>query len=144
MKVGIVGAGSIAFGMAAFLEQQGHKATLWSPSGERTKALAKGEPLIATGAIEGTFKPAVAASAEDLVRGAETILIALPAYGHKHVFDRIAAHITSAQTVIVSSHASFGALYLSRLLPRGASLPRSSPGAPRWSAVVRPVRPKSR
>ncbi|MDI1285400.1 MAG: NAD/NADP octopine/nopaline dehydrogenase family protein, partial [Reyranella sp.] len=85
-------------------------------SGERTKALAKGEPLVATGAIDGTFKPAIAASAAELVSGAEVILIALPAYGHKHVFDAIAPHVTAAQTVIVSSHASFGALYLSRLL----------------------------
>ena len=42
MKVGIVGAGSIAFGMAAFLERAGHKATLWSPSGERTQSLGRG------------------------------------------------------------------------------------------------------
>jgi opine dehydrogenase len=124
MKVGIVGAGSIAFGMAAFLEREGHKATLWSPSGERTKALAAGEPLVAVGAIEGTFKPAIAANAEELVASAEVILIALPAYGHKHVFDKIAPHITPAQTVIVSSHASFGALYLSRLLAaRGIAVP---------------------
>lgn len=116
MKVGIVGAGSIAFGMAAFLEQQGHAATLWSPSGERTRALSAGEPLVAAGAIEGTFRPAIVASAEELVAGVEVVLIALPAYGHKHVFDRIAPHITPAQTVIVSSHASFGALYLSQLL----------------------------
>ena len=116
MKVGIVGAGAIAFGMAAFLEQAGHASTLWSPSGERTRALAAGEPLVAAGAIEGSFKPAVATSAESLVAGAEVILIALPAYGHRHVFDRIAPHVTAAQAVIVSSHASFGALYLSRLL----------------------------
>jgi opine dehydrogenase len=116
MKVGIVGAGAIAFGMAAFLEQQGHAATLWSPSGERTKALSAGESLVAAGAIDGTFKPVVAKSAEELVAGAEVILIALPAYGHKHVFDRIAPYITASQPVIVSSHASFGAIYLSRLL----------------------------
>jgi opine dehydrogenase len=116
MKVGIVGAGAIAFGMAAFLEQAGHAATLWSPSGERTRALAAGEPLVAAGTIEGSFTPAVATSAESLAADAEVLLIALPAYGHKHVFDAIAPHITAAQTVIVSSHASFGALYLSRLL----------------------------
>jgi len=132
MKVGIVGAGSIAFGMAAFLQQQGHAATLWSPSGERTKALSAGEPLVAAGAIEGTFRPAVAASAEELVGGAETILIALPAYGHKNVFDRIAPHITPAQTVIVSSHASFGALYLSRLL----ALRRVAVPIVAWSTTV--------
>jgi len=124
MKVGIVGAGAIAFGMAAFLEQAGHAATLWSPSGERTKALAAGEPLTAAGAIEGSFKPAVATSAEALVAGADVVLIALPAYGHKHVFDRIAPYITATQTVIVSSHASFGSLYLSRLLAaRGITVP---------------------
>jgi len=116
MKVGIVGAGAIAFGMAAFLEQAGHAATLWSPSGERTRALAAGEPLVAAGTIEGSFTPAVATSAESLAADAEVLLIALPAYGHKHVFDAIAPHITAAQMVIVSSHASFGALYLSRLL----------------------------
>ena len=124
MKVGIVGAGAIAFGMAAFLEQSGHAATLWSPSGERTRALAAGEPLVAAGAIEGSFKPAVAPSAESLAADAEVLLIALPAYGHKHVFDAIAPHITATQKVIVSSHASFGALYLSRLLAaRGIAVP---------------------
>lgn len=116
MRVGIVGAGSIAFGMAAFLEQEGHKATLWSPSGTRTEALARGEALTAKGAVIGTFHPAVAANAEALVGGAEIITIALPAYGHKSVLDAIAPFIRSDQTVIISSHASFGALYLSRLL----------------------------
>jgi len=51
-------------------------------------------------------------------------VIALPAYGHKRVFDRIAPFATAAQTVIISSHASFGALYLSRLLAaRGIVVP---------------------
>ena len=118
MRVGIVGAGSIAFGTAAFLEQQGHRATLWSPSGERTKALAAGEALVANGSVEGTFHPAAAASAEALVADAEAIVIALPAYGHKDVLDAIAPYITPAQTVIISSHASFGALYLSRAARR--------------------------
>jgi opine dehydrogenase len=116
MRVGIVGAGSIAFGTAAFLEQAGHQPTLWSPSGERTKALAAGEPLVAAGAIEGTFHPATAQDAAGLVSDAEAILIALPAYGHKSVLDAIAPHVTASQTIIFSSHASFGALYLSRLL----------------------------
>lgn len=124
MRVGIVGAGSIAFGTAAFAEQQGHEVSLWSPSGERTRALASGEALVAQGAIEGAFHPAVATSAEELVRGAEALLIALPAYGHKTVLDAIAPHITPQQIVIFSSHASFGALYLSRLLAaRGVATP---------------------
>ncbi len=116
MKVGIVGAGAIAFGMAAFLAHAGHTATLWSPSGKRTHALAKGEKLVAHGAVEGSFDVSVAASAREVVAGAEAIVIALPAYGHKTVLDAVAPFVSADQTVIISSHASFGALYLSRLL----------------------------
>lgn len=114
MRVGIVGAGSIAFGAACLLEQMGHVAVLWSPSGERTKELATGKPLVASGAIVGTFHPEVAGSAKDLVDGTDVLLIALPGYGHKTAFDAIAPHIRADQPVIISSHASFGALYLSR------------------------------
>lgn len=124
LRVGIAGAGAIAFGAAAFLEQVGHKATLWSPSGERTRRLAAGEPLVATGAVEGSFRPGVAGSAAELTAGADVILVALPAYGHKVVFDALAPHLSEGQTVLISSHASFGALYLSRrLAERGVTVP---------------------
>lgn len=118
MRVGIVGAGSIAFGTACLLEQMGHQATLWSPSGERTKALAQGAALTATGAVEGTFHPMTAANAKELVAGAEVVFIALPGYGHKFAFDAIAPFIRGDQTVVISSHASFGALYLGRALAK--------------------------
>ena len=116
MKVGIAGAGSVAFGSAAFLEQVGHQVMLWSPSGERTAELAAGAPLVAEGAIDGVFHPIVASDAEELVTWADVILVALPAYGHKAVFDALAPHLRADQTVLISSHASFGALYLSKLL----------------------------
>lgn len=124
LKVGIAGAGAIAFGTAAFLEAAGHRPMLWSPSGARTRRLAAGEPLTATGAVEGAFRPDVAESAEALVQAADVLLVAVPGYGHKAVFDAIAPHIRSDQPVIISSHASFGALYLSRLLAgRGVATP---------------------
>ena len=124
LTVGIAGAGAIAFGAAAYLEQAGHRPVLWSPSGKRTERLAAGEPLTATGAVEGTFHPGVASDAADLVESADVVLVALPGYGHKTAFDAIAPHIRPDQAVIISSHASFGALYLSRLLAeRGVSVP---------------------
>ena len=124
LSVGIAGAGAIAFGAAAFLEDAGHRASLWSPSGARLGKLAAGEPLVASGAVEGRFHPRVAASAADLVDGAEVILVAVPAYGHKAIFDALAPHLRAGQRVLISSHASLGALYLSRLLAhRGQELP---------------------
>lgn len=118
MRVGIVGAGSIAFGTACLLEQMGHEAVLWSPSGERTKELARGKALTATGAIAGTFHPKVAASAVELVASSAVLVIALPGYGHKTAFDAVVPHLRPDQAIIISSHASFGALYLSRELAR--------------------------
>lgn len=115
-RVGIAGAGSIAFAMAALLEQSGHRAILWSPSGRGTQGLEAGAPLTARGAVEGAFRPAIAASAKALAEAADVLVIALPAYGHKSVFDALAPHVLPGQTVLISSHASFGALYLSRLL----------------------------
>ncbi|EPX76651.1 NAD/NADP octopine/nopaline dehydrogenase family protein [Salipiger mucosus] len=122
-KVGIAGAGSIAFGSAALLHQNGHDPMLWSPSGASTRVLADA-PLTATGAIEAEFSPRVATSAQQLAEENDAILIALPAYGHKAVFDALAPHIRDGQHIIVSSHASLGALYLMQLLEaRGVQAP---------------------
>lgn len=124
MAVGIAGAGAIAFATAAYLEQAGHRAILWSPSGKRTEALAAGVPLTATGALEGTVRPGVAASAEALVAQADVVMLALPGYGHKAALDAVAPHLREGQAVVISSHASFGALYLGTALARrGLSLP---------------------
>lgn len=124
MSVGIAGAGSIAFGSAALLHERGHKVMLWSPSGAGTQALASGEGLVVEGAIEARFAPGVAANAAELAGASDVLLIALPAYGHKAVFDALAPHIRASQAVIISSHASFGALYLGNLLAaRGINVP---------------------
>jgi opine dehydrogenase len=91
---------------------------LWSPSGTRTADLAAGKPLVATNAIEGTFLPRVATSCGDAVASADVVMVALPGNGHKAVLDAAAPHLRDGQPIIISSHLSFGALYLSRLLAR--------------------------
>jgi opine dehydrogenase len=116
--VGISGAGAVAFATAAYLEHAGHRALLWSPSGKSTARLAAGEPLTAKGALEGQFRPGIAASAQDLVGSSDVVLVALPGYGHKPVLDAIAPHLREGQSVIISSHASFGALYLLQQLAK--------------------------
>jgi opine dehydrogenase len=116
MKVSILGAGAVAYGTAAYLIEAGHQATLWSPSGHRTKALAAGASLVTTGAIEGRFRPAIASSCIHAIADADAVMVVLPANGHKAVFDAAAPHIRNGLPIIISSHMSFGALYLSRLL----------------------------
>ena len=117
-RVGVAGAGSIAMGTAALLHENGHDPMLWSPSGKGTAALAGGAKLIANGAVDAAFRPRVAADAEALVRDNDVLVLALPAYGHKAVMDAMAPHVRNAQHVIISSHASLGAIYLMQLLAR--------------------------
>lgn len=122
-RIGIVGAGSIAFGTAAFLHQQGHLPMLWSPSGAGTKGLVSA-PLCAEGALNTEFKVEVAQSAKQLATKNDALIIALPAYGHKSVMDALVPHIRNGQHIIISSHASLGAVYLAQALAaRNVSAP---------------------
>lgn len=124
MRVSILGAGAIAYGLAAYLAEAGHDPMIWSPSGRRTEALAAGEPLKATGNIQATAPVRVARDCRDAVVNADVVVIALPAYGHRMVMDAAVPHLVDGTPVIISSHSSFGALYLSkRLAERKVSLP---------------------
>jgi opine dehydrogenase len=124
MRVAILGAGSIAFGVAAFLAKHGHVPVLWSPSGKRTQGLAKGRPLVAEGAFEFSAKVAVAHDCASALADADGAIIAMPANGHRAAMDAAAPYLRDGQPVIISSHSSFGALYLSKkLAERGTVLP---------------------
>jgi opine dehydrogenase len=135
MRVGIAGAGAVAFGMASILSKNGHgDVTLWSPSGkgtaDQTQTIDDNDgdqkAIRSTGALHHEFVPRIAFDAEQLVMESDVLIIALPANGHKQVFDALAPHLSSpsippsepTKDIIISSHASLGALYLSQLLHR--------------------------
>ena len=124
MRASILGAGAIAYGLAAYLAEAGHDPMLWSPSGERTKALAAGKWLKATGEIEASIPVRIAKDCKDAIANADVVIIALPVNGHKAVMDAAAPYLLQGMPVIISSHSSFGALYLSKqLAARKVSLP---------------------
>ena len=113
VSVGIAGAGAVAMATAALLHRNGHRPALWSPSGRGTADLAGPSLLNATGAITARIRPDISSTAADLCAGSDVILLALPANGHAAVMDALAPHLDAERhTVIVSSHASLGALYL--------------------------------
>ena len=116
MKVGIAGSGSIGTGSAALLHSLGHQPVLWSPSGNGTKAFSNDNLLVSEGAVVTSFAPETADDARSLVEACDVIKIAVPAYGHKSVMDAISPFLESRHVILISSHASFGALYLAKLL----------------------------
>ena len=128
-RVAILGAGGIAFGYAAFLRQQGHEVTLWSPSGHGTAALANGADLRASGAVVGGWKVRVASTCAEALSSAQLVIVALPAYGHRTVIDAMAPHVENGQVVVFSAHLSLAAQVLRRALSaRGVAAPVAALG----------------
>jgi opine dehydrogenase len=114
MRCAILGAGAVGLGMAALTASLGHEAVLWSPS------LAPGDAVVTSeGALEGSFPATAAPSVAAAVQGAETVIVALPGWAHRAVFDALAPVLIPGQTVLISSHASLGGLYLRRRAPAG-------------------------
>jgi opine dehydrogenase len=124
IQVGIVGAGAIAFGTAALLAQNGHDPMLWSPSGAGTQELLAAEnnnklQVTTGGFLEEElqfFQPRVASTPQQLAQQNDILILCLPANGHVMVMDALAPYIRSGQHIIISSHASLGAVYFMQLL----------------------------
>src|SRR5277367_6830408 len=131
-RVAILGAGGIGCGAAALLSERGHAPVLWSPSGRGTAAFADGTALQAQGQLTGQYHPTIAPDCPTALRNADAVMLAVPGYGHRAVLDQLAEHLRPDQPVIISSHMSLGALYLTqRLTARGV---RASIAA--WGTTV--------
>ena len=143
MRVAIMGAGAAAFAATAFLAENGHECA-WSPSGKSTEALPPAPSLISEGKIAGEFRPNVAPSCEAAVIGADAVLIALPANGHKHVMDAMAL-LLSPGSRSLSPRTPRSAPSTCRVCPpRAAWRCRSSRSARRSCARAVPDRTRSR
>lgn len=124
MRVAIIGFGGIGRGYSAYLTAQGHEPVIWSPSGAALADFAGDAMLTTTGKLEAAVPPRIARDCAEALARAETIIVAVQANGFKTVIDAIAPHLTAGQTVIISAHCSFAALYLHRLLKaRGIDIP---------------------
>jgi opine dehydrogenase len=124
MRIAIIGTGGIGRGYAVFLAGEGHTPVLWSPTGAAEADFAGGKPLTATGVLPGEVSVLVAGSPAEALARAEAVIIAVTANGFRGVMEAIAPQLAASQTVIVSAHCSFAALYLAKLLAeRGLELP---------------------
>ncbi|MBL4919261.1 NAD/NADP-dependent octopine/nopaline dehydrogenase family protein [Szabonella alba] len=115
MKVAVLGTGAAGLALAVMLARDGHEPVLWSPSGKGIGPL-QSAPLRAIGILDEEHAVAVAGDIADAVANVDTVILALPAMGHRAVMDALAPHLRTGQTIIISSQASLGALYLQRLL----------------------------
>lgn len=120
MKILVVGSGAIGFGSAALLAERGHDPVIW----QKLRPLSAEIVLSSTGSVAGAFAMLAIADIGDALAGVDAVLITVPGYGHRAVMDAMAPHLRAGQVVVISSHCSMSALYLSKLLAsRGVALP---------------------
>ncbi|MBL8591024.1 MAG: NAD/NADP octopine/nopaline dehydrogenase family protein [Methylobacteriaceae bacterium] len=120
MRVGVVGTGPVGLGCAALLASRGHEPVLWSP---RAAPRGASRRIEAVGLFAWRGDVRVAREAPELT-GCEAIVICVLGAGHRATFEALAPIVRDGQSVIISSHASLGALYLSRLVAaRGVAAP---------------------
>jgi opine dehydrogenase len=115
MRVAVMGTGAAGLALAVMLRREGHDPVLWSPSGKGVEPL-HSAPLRATGILDEEHDVGTARSLSEALDDADAVILALPAVGHRGVMDELAQHLQPRHTVIISSHASLGALYLQRLM----------------------------
>ncbi|HTP98976.1 MAG TPA: NAD/NADP octopine/nopaline dehydrogenase family protein [Casimicrobiaceae bacterium] len=113
MQVAIVGAGAIARAYAVLLSRDGHRVSVWSPSGHGARDVAGGR-VTASGLVEGTYAVSIV-SAPESICGAEVVLVALPATAYAAALPRVAPHLRTGQTVFVSGALSLSPLWLAEL-----------------------------
>ena len=116
MRLAILGAGSVGFSSAVLAAPWQLTHALVMPSGARTALLRDGRKLVATGVTEASVAPRIADTCADAVAGADVVMIAVTCEGTRAVMDMVAPHLAATQTVVLSSHSSLSALYLSSLL----------------------------
>ncbi|MGL5733474.1 MAG: 2-dehydropantoate 2-reductase N-terminal domain-containing protein, partial [Beijerinckiaceae bacterium] len=123
MKIAILGTGGIGLGYAVFLREQGHLPVLWSPSGKGVEAFREGRSLVSAGKLTAQFRPTVADDAR-FVDDCDALVVTVPAYGYRTVFNAILPHIRSGTPLIISAHLSMAARHVEKsLLERGITTP---------------------
>lgn len=120
--VAVLGAGAGGLSCAAELSLAGHQVRLWN----RTAASLPASGTISYTGVLGSGSVTAAAVSTDLadsVRGADAVVVCLPALGHGAVFEGLAA-LGAAVPVVLNPGHTGGALHLRRVFgARGVPLP---------------------
>lgn len=118
MKVAILGAGGVGLGLAALLSSRDVPVSIWAPTPAGIQSLIGGGPIVSSGVLSGEFPSRGTLDIGEAVTGASIIIIAVPGYGHRGVIDLLVPHLREDQVVVISSHMSLSALYLSQQIAR--------------------------
>lgn len=124
MQIAVLGGGNAAYAAAADLTVAGHAVRLWRRTDAELAAVRGGGITLA-----GAARPAVArlasatADIAEAVRGAEVVVVAVPATAHEELARRLAPHLEERQILLLAP-GLFGGYVVAREIARaGGRLP---------------------
>lgn len=121
-KVAIIGGGAVALSSAALLAAKGNDVRIWSAFADERDALAASASVTAEGALAGTFPLEAASSAMDCIRGADVVMIAVPAFAHRAIAEAVVPCVEAGQPVVMHSATAVTSLmFAARLARRNVS-----------------------
>ena len=122
MRIAVLGGGHGAYAAAADLSEQGHEVRLWRRDAGALK------PVLDTGAIKvtdhrGERSISIACATADLgeaVRGAQLVVIPVPAMAQEDIARALAPHLTDGQVVFLPP-GTFGSYVMSEIVRAAGS-----------------------
>ncbi len=111
MKVTVIGAGNGGQALAAFMAMRGADVILYNRSKKRIAAIMKTGSIRVEGEIQGTFSiTAATTDISEAVRGRELIMVAVPAFAHRPIAEKIAPHVEDGQVIVLNPGRTGGAI----------------------------------
>lgn len=99
-KIAVLGAGAGGQACAAVLSLAGYEVNLYNRSAARLKPILERGGIEVTGAKEGFAKlNKITTDIKEAVKGANLILIVVPAFAHKHLAETFGPHLEDGQIV---------------------------------------------
>jgi len=110
-KISVFGAGAGGISIAGYLASIGCKVNLYNRTYEKIKPFIDTKEISLHGEIEGTFNlNLVTDDVCKALKDTRIIMVVVPAMAHKGIAEKIAAHLTDDQIIILNPGRTFGAL----------------------------------
>lgn len=116
-KIAVLGGGNGGHVMAADLALRGYNVYFWGRNPGRLATVFTTKRIKVIGSLEGQAKlSGASADIGEAVKGAEMVIIPLPAYAHRDVSERCAQYLEDGQVVVFCAQSGMGSFVLAKTL----------------------------
>ncbi len=118
-RIAIVGAGNLGQAMAAHLALQGHRVRIYNRTAARIEEIRERGGIQLDGVVRGLARMELASpDISEVVRGAEVVIVTVPASSHRAVAEVMAPHLADGQAIVLHPGHTFGAIDVFSALQR--------------------------